>query len=145
VTYRLRIAEPRDVPEIEERCAEQNHRDGTSYPVPDIYDVLGNLKPMIALALVIEDEKGNVIQGVVFEKTTEMLLFGCSPHATAELKKQIDGCFYLLRKQGYSVSHTFVPKTVVIPIEKPLAKVGFERDDFKFAHFIKDLTKDEES
>ena len=143
--YTLRAAEPRDVPEIEERCREQNKRDGTSYPVPPIFDVLGMQLPHIAFAGVIEDEHGNVLQGVVMEVNPEMSLFGCAPEATATLRKEIEGVFYLLRKQGFSVVHTFIPKDVVIPIEKPLVKVGFVRDDFKFAHFMKDLTQDEET
>lgn len=141
--FRIRAAQPDDVSAIAEHHQIQNARDGTDYPMPVIFDVLGNLMPNIALAFVIMDESDKVIQGVVFERQCEMLLFGCDPHATAQLHKEIEGAFYLLRRKGYETVHCLVPKQVVIPVEKPLKKVGFERNDFRLAHFTKDLTMPE--
>lgn len=144
MSYQIRQAVPSDVPAIREHCRQQNERDGTNYPVPQIFDEYGRLMPMIALALVIVDESGAVQQGVVFEKHVEMELFGCDPKATATLRKEIEAAFYLLRQQGYQTAHTFIPKQVVIPIERPLRKVGFMRDDFRLAHFCRDLTQVQE-
>jgi len=141
--YRIRIAHPGDVPAIAERYREQNERDGTNYPLPEIFTPAGKLAPMVALALVIEDEDGVVQQGIVFEKAVEMMMFGCDPKATAFYRREIAGSFYLLRQQGYEVVHCFVPKQVVLRAERPLERVGFARDDFRLAHFCKDLRLDE--
>src|SRR5271166_5843556 len=119
MSYRIRAATPDDVPQIAARHQAQNQRDGTNYPMPKIFDVLGRLMPNIALAFVVTDtskkEGEEVLQGVVFERQCEMLLFGCDPHATAQLHKEIEACFYLLRMKGYETVHCLVPKQVVIP------------------------------
>lgn len=150
--YRIRSATPKDIPEIAARHREQNERDGTSYPMPEIYDMNGKHKPNVPLALVTVDGE-EVKQGVVFERApiisvdvsaVEMSLFGKDPKATAQLEREISNAFYLLRSMGYHVVHSFVPKQVVIPIEKPFRRAGFERDDFRLAHFLMDLTKNEE-
>ena len=143
MSYHIRQAEPRDVPAIAEQHRLQNERDGTKYPMPELFDGRGRLMPNIALALAICDGE-EVRQGVWFEKGLEMLLAGCDPKATAQLHKEIENVWYLLRKQGYTGVHCFVPKQVVLPVEKPLKKVGFERDDFRLAHLFKDLTVTEE-
>ena len=137
--YRIRLMEPRDVPAVERLHAEQNARDHTDYPLTQVFDESFRVLPNVALALVVLDGD-EVKQGVVFERGCEMLLSGCDPKATAELRKQIGSAFFLLRQRGYSGVHCFVPKQVVLPIEKPLEKVGFVRDDFRLAHFLKDLT-----
>jgi hypothetical protein len=141
--YSIRVMRPQDIPEVERRHAEQNQRDGTSYPLPQIFDESWRWMPNIALALTVLDGE-EIKQGVVFERACEMLLFGCDPKATATLHKQIESAFYLLGQKGYGVVHCFVPKQVVVPVEKPLQKVGFVRDDFRLAHFCKDLTEIEE-
>jgi hypothetical protein len=138
--YRIRLMEPRDIPEVERLHALQNERDGTNYPLTRVFDEYGRTMPNVALALTILDDE-EVRQGVVFERGCEMLLSGCDPKATAQLHKEIEAAFYLLRQKGYSVVHCFVPKQVVLPVEKPLKKVGFERDDFRLVHFLKDLTE----
>jgi len=142
--YSIREARPQDVPAIEEHCRKQNERDKTSYGVPQIFDGYGRLMPNIALALVVCDGE-EVKQGVIYERTVEQLLYGCDPHATAQLHKEIEGVFYLLRRKGYTGAHCLVPKMVVIPVEKPLQKVGFQRDDFRLAHFYKALDIQEEA
>jgi len=138
--YRIRQMEPRDVPAVRQLHDEQNRRDGTSYPLTVVFDEFYRVMPNVALALVVLDGD-QVKQGVVFERTVEMMLSGCDPRATAQLHKDIEAAFYLLRKRGYNGVHCLVPKDVVIPVEKPLTKVGFERDDCKIAHFFKDLTE----
>jgi hypothetical protein len=122
-----------------ERHREQNERDGTNYPLPDLFDELGNLARGIALALVVvEDDK--VLQGIYFEaKTVEMCFAGCDPRATAVARREIDATAYLLRQAGYELISCLVPKQVAQQIEKPLTKAGFERTD-KLEHFLKDIT-----
>ena len=141
--YSIREARPQDIPAIEEHCRKQNERDGTNYPVPRIFDESWRWMPNIALAMVIVDEKGEVQQAAIYERTVEQLLFGCEPKATAQLHKEIEGVFYLLRQRGYEGVHCFVPKQVELPVSKPLEKVGFKRDDWRLAHYFKDLTEEE--
>ena len=140
MAYSIRVMRPQDIPAIERKHIEQNEHDGTNYPLPQIFDESWRWMPNIALALTIfEDDE--IKQGVVFERGCEMLLFGRDPKATATLHKQIESSFYLLQQKGYGVIHCFVPKVAVIPVEKPLKDVGFKRDDFRLAHFCKDLTE----
>lgn len=140
MSYRIREMEVRDMEAIQKLHDEQNRRQGTNYPLTNPFDEAWRRRARIPLALTILDGE-EVKQGVTFECTAvEMMLAGCDPRATAQLHKEIEAAFYLLRSMGFEVVHTFVPKDVVIPIEKPLEKVGFKRDDFKLAHFAKDLT-----
>ena len=147
--YTVREARPSDVPQIEQRHREQNERDGTNYPLTPIFDECGRYMPNVELALVIVDGD-TVCQAAIFEKQVEMMLAGCDPKATAQLRREIDGAFYLLRKKGYTSTHTLIPKALLGekgnpgPIEKALVSVGFESIDDRLAHFYKDLTKIEE-
>jgi hypothetical protein len=138
MAYSIRVMRPQDIPEVERHCRLQNERDGTSYGVPEIFDESWRISPNIPVSLVIVDGD-NVVQGVVVERTAELLLFGTEPRATAELHKHIEGLFYVLRQKGYSGLHCFVPKQVEIPIAKPLEKAGFVRDDFRLSHYFKNL------
>lgn len=140
MAYRIRQMEPRDIPAVQILHDAQNKRHATNYPLTQVFDIYGRLMPNVALALVVLDGE-EVRQGVVFERCVEMMLAGCDPKATATLHKEIEGAFYLLRQKNYETVHCLVPKTVIIPVEKPLEKVGFERIDFRLGHFIKDLTK----
>ena len=137
--YRIRLTEMRDIPYIEELHRQQNERDGTNYPLTQVFDEHGYQMTNVVLSVVIVDEADKVHQGVIFERGVEMMLSGCDAEATAQLEKQINGLWYLLRQKGYSNVHCLVPKDMVIPIEKPMKRVGFQRDDFKLAHFYKSL------
>ena len=139
MAYTIRFMEPRDVPAVQKLHDEQNRRDGTNYPLTQVFNEFFDVMPNVAMALVICDGD-EVKQGVVFERGCEMLLSGCDPKATATLHKKIGRCFDYLRRKHYPVVHCFIPKQVVLPTEKPLKDVGFVRDDFRLAHFLKDLT-----
>lgn len=135
--------EPRDITAVQKLHDEQNRKHGTSYPLTMPFDESWRKRWQVPLALTILDGD-EVKQGVTFENTgVEMMLAGCNPRATAHLHQEIQAAFYLLRSMGYEVVHTFIPKDVVLPVERPLKDVGFVRDDGKFAHFIKDLTADD--
>lgn len=138
--YRIRLMEPRDLAAIEKLHDQQNQRDGTDYPLTPVFEDCWRQRKQVPLALTtLKGEE--VIQGTTFESTAvEMMLSGCDPRATAQLHKEIQAAFYLLRSMGFEVVHCFIPKQVVIPVEKPLKDVGFVRDDFRLAHFMKDLT-----
>src|SRR5579863_6852099 len=107
--YRIRLMEPGDVPAVQKLHREQNERDGTNYPMAQIFDAEGRKNPNIPIALSItrDDE---VRQGATVERAAELMLFGCDPRATAELRKQIHGVFYLMAKKGYTGLHCMVPK-----------------------------------
>lgn len=143
MAYRIRQMEPRDIPAVAALHEAQNKRDGTNYPLPKVFDDFYRLMPNVALALTVLDGE-EVRQGIVLERACELLLFGCDPKATATLHKEIEGVWYLLRQKGYEAVNCFVPKRVVLPIEKPLKDVGFERNDFRLAMFQKDLRPKEE-
>jgi hypothetical protein len=137
MAYHIRLMEPRDLPAVQRLHEEQNRRDGTNYPLTPVFDESYRLMPNVALALVICNGE-EVTQGVVFETSVEMMLSGCDPRATAELHNQIGACFCLLAEKGFTSAHCFVPKDVVIPVEKPLKRVGFVSTP-RLVHFIKDL------
>lgn len=149
--YRIRLMEPRDVPAIQKLHDAQNKRDGTNYPLTKVFDESWRRRWHVPLGLTVLSGE-EVRQGAAFEcsagiqpsaPAVEMMLSGCDPKATAQLHKEIRSAFYLLRSMGFEVVHCFIPKDVVIPVEKPLKDVGFVRDDGKFAHFMKELTEDE--
>jgi hypothetical protein len=156
VRYRIRWMTPADMPALSKLHAEQNKRDGTSYPMSQPFTDCGKTVTSVPIALTIT--RGDEIrQGVAVERGAELLLFGCDPRATAELHRQIHGVFYLLAQRGYSVVHCFVPKRrawwrrmlyriasigeVRGAISRSLEDVGFVRDDHRLAHFLKDLTE----
>jgi hypothetical protein len=145
VRYRIRLMDPADVPVLKELHREQNERDGTNYPLTEVFDPDSHAqKPNIPLALVIlsGDE---VRQGATFEaRTAEMMLVGCDAKATATLHRQIGSAFDILRGRGFVGVHCFVPKQVVDSAQKPLEDVGFKRDDEQLAHFYLDLTEAQE-
>lgn len=142
MAYHIRKMEPRDISAVQKLHDEQNRRDGTDYPLTPVFNEFYEFMPNVGLALVVCDGE-EVKQGVVFEASVEMMLSGCDPKATAQLHKEIQGCFYLLAAKGFTSAHCFVPKDVVIPVEKPLKKVGFEPTP-RLVHFIKDLRPIEE-
>lgn len=139
----LRLAKPLDWPTILRLHQEQNERDGTSYPHPELFDGNGDFLSGIALALVgVRD--GKVMQSIVFEsRCVEMSLYGCDPTATAYSRRDIHAAQYILENKGFVGINTFVPKVVVTSIEKPLKKAGFKRNDDVLAHFFREFTLQE--
>jgi hypothetical protein len=139
-SVRVRNAEPRDIPAIADRHAEQNRRDGTNYPMARIFNEQGQLLPNIALALVVEDDDGAVLQGIVFESIPEMQIYGTNPRATAFLERNIEGAWYLLAGKGFQVVNCEVPKQVAKPISKPLKRAGFTRSK-GLINFFRELSR----
>lgn len=136
----MRRLEPRDVPRVLELAAEQNGRDRTSYPVPQLFGPDGQLVDNMPLALVTECD-GAVQQAVLFERTTEVMCFGTNPRATSFSRREMDRMAYLLKLRGYTGAHCFVPVQAVEHMEKPLGRAGYERVDHKLAHFFRDFTR----
>ena len=135
----LRLAEPRDIPALLQKLAEQNLRDGTRYPMPEIFDDEGRQADNVPLAYVIE-RAGEVFGGVVFEsKGVEMMLVGCSPRVTATLEENTSGVLYTLRAMGFRWIRSLVTKSVVKQLKPAMKEAGFRRDDTRFASFFREV------
>ncbi len=136
----LRPATPADLPFIKRFHAEQNERDGTSYPLPRLFDKEGNLTDRVPVVLVgVEEGSDEPVQAIWVERRAELMFAGCDPKATAFARRDIDGLAAVLTWLGYSGLHCDVPLTLVEAIRKPLGKAGFEQNDHRLAHFFKDL------
>jgi hypothetical protein len=136
----LRPATPADLPFIKRFHAEQNERDGTSYPLPRLFDKDGNLTDRAPVVLVgVEEGSDEPVQAIWVERRAELMFAGCDPKATAFARRDIDGLAAVLTWLGYSGLHCDVPVALVEAIGKPLGKAGFEQNDHNLAHFFKDL------
>lgn len=121
---RLREMTAADTPALQERLAEQNQRDGTSYALPQVFDAGGRRVASIALALVAYDvETGDVVQGHIYERTVEGMTFGISPEATVCSMHEQEAVFFLLREKGYRDLHVLVPNQRVGDMEHGLDKI----------------------
>ena len=143
--YAVRRMEPRDLPVIWRAAAAQNRRDGTSYPVPPIFDLdpesarHGCLLPNVALALVTVVD-GRVRQGHVWLRTLEEMSFGGDGEAWKFSGKHIPLAHAMLKEQGYDDVHVLVPRGArVRGLSKMLEAVGLQRIDHRLAHFFKML------
>jgi hypothetical protein len=136
----LRPATPADLPFIKRFHAEQNERDGTSYPLPRLFDKDGNLTDRAPVVLVgVEEGSDEPVQAIWVERRAELMFAGCDPKATAFARRDIEGLAAVLTWLGYSGLHCDVPLALVEAIGKPLGKAGFEQNDHRLAHFFKDL------
>jgi len=134
----LRLAEPRDMPVLLHKLAEQNLRDGTHYPMPEIFDKDGRQADNIPLAYVVE-RGGEVFGGIVFEsKGVEMMLVGCSPRVTLTIGKHANGVLYTLRAMGFRSITCHVTKSIVTGVKGSMKSAGFKRLS-KFVTFFREL------
>lgn len=107
---KLREMRPADVPKVLELAREQNERDGTSYPVPTIFDAYGRRLKNVPLALVAAaEETGEVRQGHIWEDTVEHMVFGTDREATVCSMHEQESVSYLLRQRGFRDWHILVP------------------------------------
>lgn len=138
---RTRPLEPRDIPVLHALILEQNERDGTSYPLPQIFDDSGNRAKNIPLALVIEH--GNSVEGaIIFEcQGVEMMLIGCSPRVTIMAQREQRAIEYTLKSLGFNWIRCLVTKTqhVLKNLKPEMKRAGFTRSDTRFASFFKEL------
>ena len=139
----MRHMRPQDLPRIEQLAREQNERDGTSYPVPPIfdYDADGRAVPALNAPLALVTERDGVVeQGSVFIRTLELMVFGTEPRATVASVRNNPSVFYLLREKGYEDLHVFIPQTRAAAMQNRLALgMGLKRDDARLAHFYRTL------
>jgi hypothetical protein len=141
---RVRMMEPRDLPRVWSAARAQNRRDGTSYPVPPIYDLdetsplHGHLLPNVALALVTEVD-GRVRQGHVFLRTIEEMSFGGGAAEMDFSGRHIPLALEMLKRRGYNDLHVLVPHARVGDLRDMLEREGLSRIDQRLAHFFKML------
>ena len=135
----LRLAEPRDVPVLLSKLAEQNRRDKTRYPMPEIFDESGRQAENIPLAYVVERGK-EVFGGIIFEsKGVEMMLIGCNPRVTLTIGNEAPGVLFSLRSMGFRWIRCLVTRSILKPISVAMKQAGFRRDDTKFASFFREV------
>ncbi len=137
--------EPRDLPELYRIARAQNRRDGTSYPVPPVFEMdeasprFGQLTQNAPLALVTERD-GRVRAGYVFLRTIEIMGFGGGREDMEFSAAHIPMALDFLRRQGYDDAHVFVPGVRVSPEHRALLEAqGMTRIDQRLAHFLKML------
>ena len=139
---RVRNMEPKDLKAVWRLCLAQNRRDGTSYPVPEIFELderhpgFGRHKPNVALALVTE-VNGRVRAGHVWMRTVEEMSFG-GARADMEFSiAHIPMALEILGRKGYEDVHTFVPSPRAADLVGLLGAQGFTRIDHRLAHFFR--------
>ena len=120
----LRNAIPADIGIIEKMNRMQNQRDGTSYPVPAMFNSDGSLRQSIPVAL-IGHVDGMTRNALYVQRTGELMFAGCDPKATAFARRDIDALATLLTWQGYGDLYCHVPEDRVKSIRKPLEAAGF--------------------
>lgn len=142
--WTVRMMEPRDLPRVLQAAAAQNRRDGTSYPVPPIFDLdeqsprFGQLVPNVALALVTEVD-GRVRQGHVWLRTLEEMSFGGGRDVMEFSSHHIQMALALLKQKGYDDVHQLIPHARVDDLTEMLEREGFARIDRRLAHFFRML------
>ncbi len=140
----LRRMEPRDLAAVERLGAAQNRRDGTSYPVPPVFDLnpasgrFGQLLPNVPLALETEVD-GRIKQGHVCLRTVEMMSFGGGREDMEFACLHIPLVLDALARLGYDDVHTFVPQAEVEALRRVLEPYGLKRIDARLAHFFKQM------
>ena len=141
----IRNTEPRDLPELYRIAAAQNRRDGTSYPVPPIFNMdeaspgFGQLLKSVPLALTTE-RQGRVRQVHVFLQTIECMGFGGGREDMEFSADHIPMALDFLRRQGYDDLHVFIPGVRVSPEHHALlVSHGMARLDQRLAHFFSHL------
>lgn len=136
----LHPAKPSHMALIQRFHAEQNRRDGTSYPLPVFFNKAGLLTDQVPVALVgIEEGSDEPVQAIWVERRAELMFAGCDPKATAFARRDIDGLAAVLTWLGYHGIHCDVPIDLADAVGKPLAKAGFSQNDDRLTHFYRDL------
>lgn len=134
--------EPRDLPRVWRAAAAQNRRDGTNYPVPQIFEMdegsedFGCLKQNVVLALVTEID-GRVRQGHIFLRAVEEMSFGGGAEVMEFSGEHIPMALDILRRRGYDSLHVLVPHRRVDDLREMLELQGLNRIDHRLAHFFR--------
>jgi hypothetical protein len=135
----LRLIQPKDIPILLHKQAEQNLRDKTHYPLPEIFDEDGRQMENIPLAYVVERDD-EVFGGIIFEsKGVEMMLVGCSPRVTLTIGKHAPGVLYTLKALGFNWIKCHVTRSIMKQVKGYMKEAGFKRLSEKFASFFREI------
>jgi|SRR5579859_3974480 len=134
----LRPAIPNDIPLIRNWHKGQNERDGTNYPLTEIFTAHGTLAKNVPVAL-IGEEKGEPRGAIYVELVPELMFAGCNPKLTACSRRDIDAMLAVLSWQGYRGLNCRVPRQVLSYVRKPLEKAGFASTEDRLVNFFRDL------
>jgi hypothetical protein len=127
-TTRLRQARLNDASMIQLLHEEQNERDGTNYPLPDLF--AGEKVSKVPVVLAVEHSDEGMIGSLYVDTAPELCFAGCDPRATAVARRDIEALAYMLMQMGFTHLRCLVPKGEVDSIRRPLERAGFkERDD----------------
>lgn len=145
MSHRIRNTEPRDLLPLWKIADAQNRRDGTSYPVPAVFEMdekrpgFGHLLPSVPLALTVE--RDNRVRGVtLFLRTIEIMSFTAGHSDMLFSAAHIPMAVDFLRRRGYSDAHTFIPQTRLSPQHVTLLEsYRMIRLDPRLATFYKDF------
>lgn len=136
----LRPARPDDIVFVQQFHADQNRRDGTTYPMPRFFNPDGSLSIHTPVVLVgCQTGSDRPVQGIWVERRAELMFAGCNPKATAFARRDIDSLITVLSWQGYDGLHCDVPLEWSKRIRKPLEKAGFTQTDDRLAHFFREV------
>lgn len=136
----LHPARMADAALIRKLHAEQNHRDGTSYPCPRMFNADGTISAHTPVVLVGKpDGEESIVQAIWVERRAELMFAGCDAKATAFARRDIDALMAALAWQGYQGLHCEVPIALAESIAKPLTKAGFTQTDDRLAHFFREV------
>lgn len=143
MSHLVRNMQPKDLIPLWRFAAAQNRRDGTNYPVPEVFDLnelsptFGQLLQNVPLALVTERD-GRVRQANIFLRTIEVMGFGGGREDMEFSAAHIPMAMDLLCRRGYEDAHTFIPKIRLSEAHsKLLQKHGLARLDNRLAHFYR--------
>lgn len=145
MSHLIRNTEPRDLLSLWKIADAQNRRDGTSYPVPQIFEMnenrpgFGHLLSNVPLALTVE--RDNRVRGVtLFLRTIEIMSFTAGNSDMIFSAAHIPMAVDLLRRRGYQDGHTLVPSSrLSTPHVTLLESYGLIRLDPRLATFYKDF------
>lgn len=134
----LRPALPSDMPLIRNWHREQNERDGTNYPLTELFKPNGTLAKNVPAALV-GIQHGEPLGSIYVELVPELMFAGCNPKLTAFSRREIDAMLTVLSWQGYRGLNCRVPQQVLSYVSKPLKRAGFESMEGKLVNFFRDF------
>jgi hypothetical protein len=126
-------------------AAAQNRRDGTSYPVPEIFELdeskpgFGNLVQNVPLALVTENN-GRVVNCHIFTRTIEVMGWGGGRDNHEISAAHIPMAADFLKRRGYDSLLALVPKLRATDAQSTLLETyGLHRVDNRLAMYFKEL------
>ena len=93
----------------------------------------------VLLALVAEDEKGEVVDALYLETTVEVCKVGCSSTALIETAGLESDLYAWLRGMGFKTATIRTRKSLKEKMAYVLEFLGFECADEKFSHWTRDL------